>query len=567
MNQTTSHLRLEDKEILHQRLLWLIGMRWYAVPCLVVSTFGGRYVLGMHFPTPVLYGLAGIMAAYNFYYSQKVKSLDFPPRIALEQIILDVLILSLTLFFTGGFLNPFFTFYFFVVIIAYIILPQSQSIGVTVFVTLCFALQGLSNFVVPVDMRLSREGMLKMGELPFHVIGAPVSFVVTTVVTAYFVSVITRDLQKREREVRDARQQAELELHKLDNILRHLETGMIVVNQDEGIEWINDRIEDWFGTEGRDENKACFRVGCFAKKWMRNWRIMKEDTSRFHEIRLPTRSKGLRDFEILISPIYDERGTVFQVIELVLDVTEQKKNQAQWARAQKLAAIGQLAAGVAHEINTPLGTIRILAEEARDIIQHALEQQECSEAKELEEALETIYGQVDRCKTITQGLLNFSRKTEDRPESCDVNEVVLQAIDLVYPKISKVTIDKRLDESLPIIVTESNNVQRVLFNLLLNAADALESIDGERRIEIETTRNESEVGIRIMDNGCGIRREVLPHIFEPFYTTKDFGKGTGLGLYVSYGILQDLGGRLEIDSEPGLGTLAEIWLPIHDDNQ
>jgi len=125
---------------------------------------------------------------------------------------------------------------------------------------------------------------------------------------------------------------------------------------------------------------------------------------------------------------------------------------------------------------------------------------------------------------------------------------------------------EELDDSLPLTVTDAEGVERVVFNLLLNAADALEDVHDAPFIRVRTAHANGIITIRVTDNGAGIRPEDLPHIFEPFYTTKTVGKGTGLGLYVSYGTIQDLGGTLEIASEPGQGTTATICLPVNQES-
>ncbi|MEW6236229.1 MAG: ATP-binding protein [Candidatus Omnitrophota bacterium] len=556
----------DAQAILRRRLVWLTGLRWHAIGGVLFAAMIGRYGLGMRFPVHVVLALAAGMFLYNFYYAAKIRTLEFDPRIAFRQIVLDVIAFSLILFVTGGFINPFFTFYFFIVILARIILTRRESLFITVFVTICFALQGLSNYVVPVDMKLSEEGLLRAGGLSFHVIGAPLSFVLTTAITAYFISVIMNDLRKREKELRAARRQAELELDKLDNILRHLETGMLVIGRQGELEWVNSRLEAWFGSEGKDEASACYRVGGAAKEYRRLAETTAApDSERKHyfEMRLPTVGQGVRDFEIILTPIRNSKGEWLQLIELVLDVTEQKKNQTQWALAQRLAAIGQLAAGVAHEINTPLGTISILAEETREIIRSAIAARQCPPPDEVDEALQTIHQQILRCKEITQGLLNFSRQPERVRDFGSLNEIVHQAVELVRPKCRGVALAEKYDEAIPEILTETSGLQQVVFNLLVNAIDAVEGLEREKKITIATFQENNAAGVHISDNGCGIAEKDLPHIFEPFFTTKPIGKGAGLGLYVSYGTMQDLGGRLEIESRPGEGTTAKIWLPAH----
>ncbi|HOJ60566.1 MAG TPA: ATP-binding protein [bacterium] len=555
----------DDEAVQRQRLIWLAGLRRYAAVGMAAAAVAGRYVLGIHIPVAILLLLAAGVELYNWYFAWRLEKRPYNPRIAFHQIILDVIFLSLALFFTGGFLNPFFTVYFFVVITAWITLSRWQSLVITLMVLCAFGLQGLSPRVIPIDMRLSGEGLLHMGELPFHVVGAPFSFVLTTLLTAYSVSVIMRDLRRQELEVRAARQQAELELNKLDNILRHVEAGMLVLDGHNRVEWANDRVSAWFGSEGMDETRACYRVSQAARRLQARagGKGSGSETAHYFETRLPTLAQGVRDFEIVVNPISDARGEQVRMVVLILDVTEQKKNQEQWAQAQKLAAIGQLAAGIAHEINTPLGTINILAHEAQDILRGAKDLRDCPCRAELEEFLATIHGQTRRCKDIIQNLLNFSRKPVPARALCNLNEPVRQAAELIHAKTSRVTLVAELDESLPLTVTDAQGIERVVFNLLLNAADALEEVHDNPRIHVRTAHSNGVLTIQVSDNGAGIHPDDLPHIFEPFYTTKTVGKGTGLGLYVSYGTIRDLGGTLEIASEPGRGTTATICLPVN----
>lgn len=560
MNTTPYTQTQEDLDILRGRLLWLAGLRWYGAGGIVLALLIG-IALGMQLPPVPLLIIAAFTCAYNYHYLWKARQPQFDPAIALHQILLDVGMLTLALLFSGGFLNPFFTFYFFIVILASMILPARQSLLIVALVTLCFALQGLSRKLVTVDMKLSSDGFLRLGELPFHLVGAPISFVLTNVITAYFLSVIMRDLRKRNQEVRQARQQTELELRKLDNLLDRLQAGMLVLDSAHYIERVNDRLVAWFGREGCEENQACYWISRFGKQYRPGEDNGKMGEPQFYEVRLPTLRQGVRDFEIMVNPVSDGSGLITQTIMMVLDVTEQKKTQSQWAQTQKLAAIGQLAAGVAHEINTPLGTISILADEAREILKEVPQVDQCPHSEDLKDALDTIHGQVLRCKNITQSLLNFSRKSERSIETCSINEMVRQAVELIRHKAPGVAIEENLEPNLPEITTDVHGVERAVFNLLLNAADAVEKNPRDKRITVATARRNGRWTIEVGDNGHGIEEADLPHIFEPFFTTKDVGKGTGLGLYMSYGTIRDLGGDLEITSRAGQGTKATIWLP------
>lgn len=541
-----------ERELLRRRLQWLAGLRWYAAAGTLIAIEVGEYLLGIQLPAVFLIGLAVFMFAYNWYFKRWVRRPDFPPWIALAQVVLDVLVVTLALLMTGGFLNPFFTFYFFHIIIAWIILPFWQSVFITGLVTVCFAVQGLAPHEY--DLKI-------MGEHPFHVVGAPFSFVLTSILTAYFVFIIMEDLRKRDRELRLARRQMELELNKLDNILRHLGAGMLVSDPRGAVSWVNDQIRAWFGNEGMDENRACYRAAHAAKAGaVRSG----ERQHYYREARLPTLADGVRDFEIIVTPVGGGREPGAQIVELVLDATEQKKAKEQWARAERLAAVGQLAAGVAHEINTPLGTINILAGESLDILRECGPETAAEAKAGLEDSLTVIREQTRRCKDIIQTLLDVSRKPESRPEPCALNDAVRAAAGLMRHKLNGIDVVLDMDPESPRAVLDRGGFERVLFNLLLNAADAVEGVSNPR-IRVSTRRGGREARVGVRDNGPGIPGDALGRVFEPFFTTKEVGRGTGLGLYISYGIVREMGGSLEIKNLPRGGAEAVITLPLFEE--
>lgn len=565
MSDSRSGSFSDDLIFLQQRMQWLVGLRWYGIASVFLFAVFGNYILGLHFDLWLMFAITLVMLGYNMYLHQRVNRTPIQASLALQQVVLDVIALTAILFCTGGFGNPFFTFYFFLVIIAWIILPAKQSVAIIALIFVCFALQGIAPRVIEVDMNLSDDGLLYLGDYPFHVVGAPVSFVATTFITAYFVSVIMTDLRKRETELREAQRRSELELAKVDNILRQLDAGMIVLDSQNRVEWVNDRIRHWFGPEGQHSDRATYRVvrACIPDTTPPGQPMLCDEDSASEALQLPTLHDDTRDFELMTTPIEDERGENVQRILLVLDVTEQKRTHEQWARAEKLAAVGQLAAGVAHEINTPLSTIRILAEDALDSIRAAGGSLPGELREDLSEAMQTVYEQTSRCKTITQGLLNVSRMQGRSLESIDLNTVVQQAVELSRHQLRTVTVEETYAQDLPRIDSDSTQIIQVICNLMINARDALEGSANGAHIRVETRRNDGRVEIQVSDNGPGIPRDALSHVFEPFFTTKPVGKGTGLGLYISYAAIRDLGGELDIESEQNIGTTATIWLPVH----
>ena len=226
----------------------------------------------------------------------------------------------------------------------------------------------------------------------------------------------------------------------------------------------------------------------------------------------------------------------------------------------KLASIGELAAGIAHEINNP---VAIMVEEA-GWIQDLLEEEEFQESENLEEfarALNQINAQGRRCKEITHKLLSFARKTDSSLKELQINELIEEVINLSTQraKYSNVNVKTNLDPSLPLIPISSTEFQQVLLNLMNNAMDAMEKTGGN--VDIGTLLQNGNIIITIADTGPGIPEVNLSRIFDPFFTTKPVGKGTGLGLSICYGIVKKMGGQIEVNSVVNKGTIFTIRIP------
>jgi len=228
----------------------------------------------------------------------------------------------------------------------------------------------------------------------------------------------------------------------------------------------------------------------------------------------------------------------------------------------KLASIGRLAAGVGHEINNPLA---IISQKA-GLIEDLLEMSNDFEYKDtIKNNLGGITQSVDRCKAITHRLLGFARRTDVTEESLQVNDIigeVLQFLDnaMLY---SRIKLELHLQPDLPKAISDRLQLQQIFLNIINNAIDAIGK-DGV--ISITTHTVAGDVRVVIQDNGPGIDKQILPHIFEPFYTTKETGKGTGLGLSICYGLIKKLGGDITVRSVVGQGTAFTITIPVHRDD-
>ena len=244
------------------------------------------------------------------------------------------------------------------------------------------------------------------------------------------------------------------------------------------------------------------------------------------------------------------------------DAEKEKLNQ-QMVETGKLASVGELAAGIAHEINNP---VAIMVEEA-GWIGDLLEEEEFAEStnlKEFNRALAQIRTQGRRCKEITHKLLSFARRTDSTVKDVQINDLISEIAELSFQmaRYSKIAITTDLQPNLPYVTLSPSEMQQVLLNLINNAMEAMEKNGGTVHISTRHSKLEKDhLVITVADNGPGIPAANLAKIFDPFFTTKPVGKGTGLGLSICYGIIQKMGGKIDVQSTLGQGTRFRIWIP------
>jgi two-component system NtrC family sensor kinase len=270
-------------------------------------------------------------------------------------------------------------------------------------------------------------------------------------------------------------------------------------------------------------------------------------------LRLAETGGETKEWEISTYPILDEAGSVVQVVLFEEDVTERRHLEANLAQSEKLAAVGQLAAGVAHEINNPLTAV---------IANAQLMQRSLPPDSEMQESVELILIAGSRAAQVVRNLLDFARKEQYRFDRTDINETIRKTLELVQHEVLSRSIEVKFDPDpdLPRIMASGDHLQGVWLNLILNAFDAFDGKPGE--IWVSTRQQDRTVQVVIEDNGKGIPAEILPRIFEPFFTTKLPGQGTGLGLSVCHQIIKQHGGTILAESEPGHGTRFTVTLPI-----
>jgi PAS domain S-box-containing protein len=336
-----------------------------------------------------------------------------------------------------------------------------------------------------------------------------------------------------------------------ENIVESLNVGVLAVDLEGLVESWNTRMEQLFGV-AREQAVGHQLNSLLPEELSReiNARSDEELITGIYKQRLHHLGKTLT-LNVSITPLVSKSGERIGRLLLFDDVTQRERLEEQMTQTEKLTSLGLLAAGVAHEVNTPLAVIS-------NYIQMLGKQMPDGDPRQA--IIEKIVKQTFRASEIVNNLLNFSRTSATEVVDIDVNRVVEETLSLVaHPlKTSQIQVVRQLGETLPAVRGSANKLQQVFLNLFLNARDAM---PGGGMLEVRTTAHNGSVEVEIVDTGAGIAREHIHRIFDPFFTTKASGRGTGLGLSVSYGIIKEHSGKIDVRSTVGKGTSFHVELP------
>ena len=252
-----------------------------------------------------------------------------------------------------------------------------------------------------------------------------------------------------------------------------------------------------------------------------------------------------------IRQIFDARGKATAIMCVVRDITSEKEKERlekQIFEAEKLASLGQLAAGVAHEINNPLTSVTLITEQLLKEVEDG----------RVRRKLKVIERQVEGAARIARSLLNFARQVTPEIRDVDINAILDKVLEELSVQMGRISLEKDYGK-LPKVKGDELQLRQAFTNVILNA---IQAIEGEGKITVKTRAERDAVVVTISDTGRGIPEEHLSRIFEPFFTTKELGKGTGLGLAIVHGIIERHGGKIEVESEVGKGTSFTITLPL-----
>jgi PAS domain S-box-containing protein len=341
-----------------------------------------------------------------------------------------------------------------------------------------------------------------------------------------------------------------------ENIVESINVGVLAVDLEERIESWNAQMELMYSTpRARALGRTLGEI--FPADFMQTYHSMRNSPGvhNLYKFRLSTPREETRVANIAIAPLITREHAVVGRLIIVDDITDRVSLESSVAQAEKLSSIGVLAAGVAHEVNTPLSVISSYAQMLAKQLQGD---------DKLSGLLDKITKQTFRASEIVNGLLNFSRTGGAEFTEIDLSKIISDTVTLLEHQLrsAKIKVERNTDD-LPFIFGNAGKLQQVFLNLFLNAKDAMPQ-GGTLRIN---SRVDGAVFLRISDTGTGIAPEHLARIFDPFFTTKNGNgaterRGTGLGLAVTYGIIQEHGGKIRVESTVGTGTTFTLEFPV-----
>jgi len=341
-----------------------------------------------------------------------------------------------------------------------------------------------------------------------------------------------------------------------ENIVESISVGVLAVDLEDKVEFWNSQMEVMFATprmEALGRPIAEVFPSTFAQEFYRVRQT--PGIHNLYKFRLNTPAGDARVTNVAIAPLVTKQFNVIGRLIIVDDITERIELESQLSQAEKMSSIGLLAAGVAHEVNTPLAVISSYTQ---------MLQKQLNGDEKKASLLDKITRQTFRASEIVNSLLNFSRTSGTEFAGVDLNKIIHETLALLEHqfKTSRVKVQEELLQELPQIYGNAGKLQQVFLNLFLNAKDAMTE-GGTLRV---ATSNGDSVRVTVCDSGSGIAQEHIQRIYDPFFTTKNGGregrKGTGLGLSVTYGIIQEHAGKIQVESRVGEGTTFYLEFPM-----
>ena len=338
----------------------------------------------------------------------------------------------------------------------------------------------------------------------------------------------------------------------IESLLENANDVIYTLDVDQRFTYVNGKVEAW--GYRKDDLIGKPYLSLLSKRFRSRYLQETLDMSekQVYEVEIMSGHGELRSVLVSVAPLVNDAGGQHGVLGIARDITERKQLEQQVQNSERLASIGQLAAGVAHEINNPLGGILNCLYNIR---------KGTLTPERSQEYLHFMEDGLQRVQRIVRQLLDFSQQRDLELVLSDLHPILDRVVVLTEHVFVErhAELKKQYDDSLPPLLVDGAMIEQVIMNLVLNA---VQSIQKEGHVSLETRKHDEVCEIIVEDNGCGIAAKVRPHIFDPFFTTKGTGEGTGLGLSVSLGIVQRHGGEMLVESEEGKGTRFTVRLPL-----
>ncbi len=570
-----------QRDRLRQKARTFIRMRWLAAGAGALFIWASTLQLSL-LPeasvAPLTVMILGLLL-FNLFCSGLVRTAFIPFRQQLfVQILGDLFFLTGLLHFSGGVENPFLPLYFVHIILSSQLIGVRKTYLFTLLTTLMVTGMGLSEYGGYLDhyhLRMPADAAtLEPAKQPYYVVGVLSGFHLVAWMIAYFSCQLTHEIRQRKQEAVRSERHVRRERNKFRKLVEASGAGFMLFDRDLNLIWYNDRAGEWFGEENLTLNNPCPflqnglcqpdvknieecpvhgceqgtpSLSCLAEDVLRG----REQQTR--EATVQTADGSQKYFQFITYPIRDQDGDIEQVAELIHDVTKRKRLEQEMQHEERMATMGRIASGVAHEIGNPLSSLSARLRRLR----------EKSDESFVKETTEFLEEQVSRMNQLVRDISSFARAPESRWEPCDLNDMIQETVNLLAmdPNSKNVEITIEVPDDFPTFVGSRDQLSQVFMNLGMNALEAME--DGGR-LTISARREDDDVLIQFTDTGEGIPPEQQNKIFTPYFTTRDRDEGTGLGLSVSHSLVEAHGGSIHVESQPGEGSTFTVQLPFHE---
>ncbi|MFQ5862143.1 MAG: nitrogen regulation protein NR(II) [Candidatus Brocadiales bacterium] len=549
------------QEELIERLFWFIRLRWLAVGGVLSAVLlADRWGLVESLTPLVVISLVllGLNLLFHFHATRVRENPWWVTVNARVQIVCDLIILTLLIHFSGGAENPFLFFFVFHTILASILLERRESYIFAFTAILLFGTMILFEYthIVPHHCMLLHKNPFtgvvvpELWENPVYLFVTFFVFVATLLISTYLTGSVATRLRERSRRLRALQEELlRVEKDKWRAIIECMREGVVFVDAEGKVTFYNASAADIKDAALLD----CYPVSAPKGLEERLELFRKENSYDFSR----TLTIEGRVYESTCSSINDSEGRHLGKVIVSRDITERKEMERRLMHQEKMTVIGKMAAGIAHELNNPLGVISMFTQIALKKV---------LPGEPLRDYLDTIKRNTDTCKKSIQGLLTCARMAPVHRSKVNLNECIKDVLSMCKPLMEKqeITLTTNLDQRLPKYEGDPDQLRQVFMNLVINAVQAME---GGGRLTVLTeacSENGSVKALRVgfKDTGTGVSPKDLPRLFEPFFTTKPEGVGTGLGLSTCKNILEAHGGTIGVDSEEGKGCQFTVLLPL-----